>query len=159
MFHITIGTAAASPPNLEPDIRMTKAALLYADKVKLCSAHYSTWIYALEQRDMSVEDMIKQTYEIEEMIPYLLRSKAEINTALLQNRAARASLRSESPTAEDIAFREGTKKIGAQHYEDLKARFATLDLEKAQSEFNAAIKAGLLEIHRFHIKETETIGA
>jgi hypothetical protein len=41
----------------------------------------------------------------------------------------------------------------------LKSRFGTLDLEKAQREFDAAINAGLLEIHRFEIMETENIAA
>src|SRR6266480_2975858 len=107
MFHVTIGTAGSEPPTLEPDIQMTKAALLYADKVRLCSAHYSTWIYALEQRDMSVEDMIRQTYEVREMIPHLLSGKHEIAVALLQNHAALASLITKNPTADDLAFREG----------------------------------------------------
>src|SRR5258706_14511594 len=100
MFHVTIGTAGSEPPTLEPDIQMTKAALLYADKVRLCSAHYSTWIYALEQQDMSLEDMIKTTYEVEEMIPHMFSSKREIALALLQSRNSRASLRSKNPTAE-----------------------------------------------------------
>lgn len=159
MFDTTIGTAGTEPPTLEPDIRMTKAALLYADKVKLCRAHYSTWIYALEGRDMSVEDMIKQTYEFEEMIPHLFADKAEVLTALMQNRAARESLRSQNPTPADLALREEKKKIGASHFEELKNRFGTLDLEGAQTEFDSAIKAGLLEIHRFHVMETENIGA
>jgi len=138
---------------------MTKAALLYADKVRLCSAHYSTWIYALEQKDMSLEDMIKLNYEMEETIPHLFSSKREVAVALFQNRMARASLLSKTPTAEDLAFREKTKEIGEQQFQDLKRRFRTLDLEKAQREFDVAIKAGLLEIHRFEIMETENIAA
>jgi len=159
MFHVTIGTAGSEPPTLEPDIQMTKAALLYADKVRLCSAHYSTWIYALEQKDISVSDMIKQTYEFEEMIPHMFSNKVEIELALFGVRRARQSLRSKNPTAQDIALREETKKIGAQQFQDLKTRFGTLDLERALSEFDCAIKAGLLEIHRFEIMETENIGA
>ncbi len=41
MLHITIGTAPTEPPSLEPDLRMVKVALLYADKVILCSSGYS----------------------------------------------------------------------------------------------------------------------
>jgi len=159
MFHVTIGTAGSDPPTLEPDIQMTKAALLYADKVRLCSAHYSTWIYALEQRDMSLEDMIKQTHETFEMIPHLLSNKREIALALLQNRMALASLRAKNPTPEDMAFREGMKEIGEEQFKDVKSRFSTLDLERAQSEFDCAINAGLLEIHRFEIMESENIAA
>jgi hypothetical protein len=159
MFHITIGTAGSEPPTLEPDIQMVKAALLYADKVTLCSAHYSTWIYAFEQRDMSVEDMVKHLNEMDEMIPHMFSNKLEIAITLFQNRMARASLQSKNPTSDDLAFREGMKELGEQQFQDLKSRFPTLDLEKAHSEFDLAIKAGLLEVRRFEIMETENIGA
>jgi hypothetical protein len=159
MFHITIGTAGAEPPTLEPDLRMTKAALLYADNVKLCSAHYSTWISVLAMRDMSLDDLVKETYEAEEMIPHMYSSKEEIAYTLYANRKARESYQSKNPTVKDILFWLESKKLHAQQYKKFKSRLKTLDLEKAQKEFDQAVKAGLLEIHRFPIMETENIGA
>jgi hypothetical protein len=47
----------------------------------------------------------------------------------------------------------------AQQYEDFKRRLHALDLEKAQKEFDHAVKAGLLEIHWFPLAETENVGA
>jgi hypothetical protein len=160
VLHITVATAGAEPPTLESDIRMTKAAVLYADKVRLCSAHYSTWIFALEQRDMTLEDMIKTTREVEEMIPHMsFSSKAEMLIALMQNRAARQSLESQNPTAHDLELRAGLKQVGEWQFEDLRKRHPTLDLEEAQLQLEPAVKSGVLEIHRFPVMEKENIGA
>ena len=41
----------------------------------------------------------------------------------------------------------------------MKEQWPTLDVENAEKEFNAAVRAGLLDIHRFAIMETENIGA
>jgi hypothetical protein len=104
MFHITIGTAGADPPTLEPDLRMVKAAILYADKAKLCSAHYSTWNFGLEMKDPSLETLINQTYEMDEMIPHMFSDPKEIASALRANRRARESFQSKNPTVKDVMF-------------------------------------------------------
>lgn len=159
MFHITIGTAGADPPTLEPDIHMVKAALLYADKVRLCSAHYSTWIFLLSMKDASLEDLIAQTYEIEEMIPHMFSTPEEIATELLRNRLARHSLQSKNPTAKDLQLRNDLKKLNAQQYEEFRKQMPSLDVESAAKEFESPVNAGLLEIHRFRLMESENIGA
>lgn len=159
MFHITIGTVGAELPTLEPDLRMTKAALLYADKVRLCSAHYSTWISVLAKRDISLDDLVKETYKLEEMIPHMYSSQEEIVSALYANRKARESFQSKNPTVKDILFWLDSKKLHIQQYEAFKSKYRTFDLEKAQKEFDYAMKAGLLDIHRFTVMETENIAA
>ena len=127
MFHITIGTAGADPPTLEPDIHMVKAALLYADKVRLCSAHYST--------DVSLEDLIAQTYEIEEMIPHMFSTPEEIATELFRSRLVRQSLQSKNPTVKDLQLRNDLKKLNAQQYEEFRRQWPSLDVESAAKEF------------------------
>lgn len=159
MFHITIGTAGADPPTLEPDIHMVKAALLYADKVRLCSAHYSTWIFLLSMKDASLEDLIAQTYEIEEMIPHMFSTPEEIATELFRSRLVRQSLQSKNPTAKDLQLRDDLKKLNAQQYEEFTRQWPSLDVESAAKEFESAVNAGLLEIHRFRLMESENIGA
>lgn len=150
MFHITIGTIGGElPPTLEPDLRMTKAALLYADKVRLCSSTYSTWISALGKKNMSLEDLIQQTYKLDEMIPYMYHTQADITSALKANRLSRESFQSPNPTVKDVMFYLDNKRLGAKQYEEFKRRFDTLDLDNTQQEFDRAVKAGLLEIHQF----------
>lgn len=154
MFHITIGTIGGElPPTLEPDLRMTKAALLYADKVRLCSSTYSTWISVLAKKDMTLEDLIQQTYKLDEMIPYMYDTQAEIASALKANRLSRESFQSPNPTVKDVMFYLDSKSLDAKQYEEFKTRFDTLDLDNIQQEFDRAVKAGLLEIHQF--RETE----
>lgn len=159
MFHITVGTAGANPPTLKPDIHMVKAALLYADKVRLCSAHYSTWIFLLSMKDASLDDLIAQTYEIEEMIPHMFATPEEIATELFRNRLVRHSLQSKNPTPKDLELRDDLKKLNAQQYEELIKKWPSLDVEGAAKEFTPAVNAGLLEIHRFPLMESENIGA
>jgi hypothetical protein len=154
MFHITIGTIGGElPPTLEPDLRMTKAALLYADKVRLCSSIYSTWISWLAKKNMSLDDLIQQTYKLDEMIPHMYRTQAEIAEALRANRLSRESFQSPNPTVNDFMFYLDTKRLNAKQYEEFKTRFYTLDLDNIQQEFDRAVGAGLLEIHQF--RETE----
>jgi hypothetical protein len=159
MFHITIGTAGANPPTLEPDIKMVKAAVLYGDKARLCSAHYSTWNFLLSMKDATVEDMIAQTYENEEMIPHMFSSAEEVRIALMQNRLARAALESVNPSPKDLDFRREFKQLYARQFEEFKKDWPSLDKERAQDQFDVAVGEGLLEIHRFHLAETENIGA
>src|SRR3989442_14961233 len=129
MFHITIGTAGAHPPTLEPDIRMVKAALLYGDKVRLCSAHYSTWIFLLGMKDATLEDLIAQSNEVEETIPHMFSTLEEARLALLQNRLARRSLEAKNPTPKDLEFRRGLIEINAQQFEEFRKEWPTLDVE------------------------------
>lgn len=149
MFHITIGTIGGElPPTLEPDLRMTKAALLYADKVRLCSSTYSTWISLLAKKNMTLEDLIQQTYKLDEMIPYKYRTQAEIASALRANRLSRESFQSPNPTVKDVMFYLESKRLEATQYEEFTKRFDKLDLDNTQQEFDRAVKAGLLEIHQ-----------
>ena len=159
MFHITIGSAGAHPPTLEPDIQMVKAALLYGDKARLCSAHYSTWVFLLSMKNPTLEDLIAQSHEVEEMIPHMISNPEEARIALFQNRLARHSLKTKNPTAKDLEFRRELIKMNSQQFDEMRKQWPDLDVERAQREFDVAVKAGLLEIHRFPLMETENIGA
>lgn len=138
---------------------MVKAALLYADKTKLCSANYSTWMPELANKNITVDQLLNQAYEIEEMIPYMFSDPREIDYNHWVSKQAINTLKSKNPTEKDLKFIAESKQLALQQYEDLKRRFPKLDLEKTNEEFETAVKANLLEIHAFKINESENIGA
>ncbi len=111
MLHITIGTAPVMPPTLEPDLRMVKVALLYADKVKLCSAGYSAWMPELLDKDKTTEQLIKETFKMEEMIPYLVTEKDERIFQITIQRTARKLLLKDNLTKEESEIIDKYRKI------------------------------------------------
>src|SRR5688572_30591348 len=139
ILHITVGTAGAHPPTLDHDIQMVKAALLYGDRARLCSANYSTWLFLLSMKDASLEDLIAQTRELEEMIPHMLSTPEEVQIALLQSRHARHALETKHPTPKDLEFRRELKKLKARQFNEFREQWPSLDIEKAQHEFNVAV--------------------
>ncbi len=93
------------------------------------------------------------------MIPHMFSTPEEVRIALIQNRLARLSLESNNPTPKDIEFQRELREMNAHQYEEFKKQWPTLDVQNAQKEFDSAVKAELLEIHRFEIMGAENIGA
>lgn len=158
MFHITIGVSSQTPPSMDVDLRMVKAAILYADKAKLCSSNYSTWMPVLLRKNITIKEQLKQLDGIEEAIPYMFHTQREIDQALSSIRRAKKSLQTKNPSIKDLQYRISAKKLAAQQYEDFEKKFK-LNLEEANKTLDRAVQAGLLEIHSFKILESENLAA
>ncbi len=156
MLHITIGTAPTEPPSLEPDLRMVKVALLYADKVILCSSGYSSWMPLFVNRDKTIEQAIKETYDLEEMIPKLLKDSEAIRLFLKFTRMARKILQSKNPSEQELKFIKWYQEISSKPFEVFNTEFPTLNLKEVNDELEIAVKTGFLEIHK-HLSKINVI--
>ena len=60
-FHITVGTSIepGGKPDLKHDLRLLKAALLYGDKVKLCSLGSSLVMHLAQYRKLTSDEIIQ----------------------------------------------------------------------------------------------------
>ena len=58
LLHITIGAAPDPSFDLTHELRLLKAALLYADKVKLCSLSSSALVMLLSLKNLSEDDLL-----------------------------------------------------------------------------------------------------
>jgi hypothetical protein len=63
-LHITIGAAIQQGANLEHDIRLTKAAILYGDEATLCSFGSAMLIGVLAFTEMGMEDRLQFLAEV-----------------------------------------------------------------------------------------------
>ncbi len=146
------------PPALENDLRMVKATILYADKAKLCSAGYSTWMPTFFNRNKTIEQMIKQTYDLEEAIPRIVVDNVVVNDFLKFIRGVRKILQIKNPTDEELKTITFFQQTFSMECEYINTKFPTLNLEFANTELKTAVNSGLLEIHRFELNENENIG-
>jgi hypothetical protein len=63
-FHITVGVHPQSDLNLAHDLALLKAALLYADKVKLCSATATLLILAAQIPTLNDDQLLEMVREV-----------------------------------------------------------------------------------------------
>lgn len=159
MLNITIVTAIETEPSrltLENDLRLIKAALLYADHAKLCSAASSIWIPIIAYKDMAPD---VQLARLEKLLPLIVHDDREMQLALYHIERSREALKKKNPSIEDRFYRIQAKKLVTGSQEYFKRQFAALDLEGTFRNLERAIREELLEIHDFITLDGAYLGA
>jgi hypothetical protein len=151
-FHITVSTAPKSKFNIENDLRLVKASLLYGDRVKLCSAPASL---ILKMRGFAYLPVMEQITMMEQMSVFAeVDPKDEfkgVATALkeLLNKKYRGT--------KENQLLLGMKKNLPLIWEESMEKHKMVMQPALARELELAVKSELLELHDFQIlKDTQT---
>jgi hypothetical protein len=143
-FHITIGSSPVAELTLENDMRMVKAALLYADKVKLCSFMSSMMLLMMAFKELKPKQQIEF---LESVVPMLVSDKSEVDNLLTGLRTYKQFGRSKNLTKQELLLRAKLQPKIRQMWTDL-GNVVTQMLEKAGADSLVyAIRSNLLELH------------
>jgi hypothetical protein len=147
-FQITIGTHPSSKISLEQDVRLTKAALLYAGQVRLYSLTASMMLMILKLGDINPRQQLRF---MEMTIPFLA-SEEEARRTLTQLKRIK-NLR--------FKGRQGRVLLGqfeqllAEQWTAVKEKAVEIAQEAGIRSIDRAVESGLLELHTF--KGTDSI--
>jgi hypothetical protein len=145
-FHITIGTSPSGKLDLKQELRLVKAALLYADHTKL----YSLTASMMQMISRLGDSSLKQQLDLFEMVvPYLAPedSAAELLAGL--ERYKRLVRQRTIRNRRDQLFKTGFQRILAKYSDDIKDKATELARDAGIDSINLAVESGLLELHTF----------
>lgn len=144
-FHITIGTHPSKGINLEQDVRLIKAGLLYADKIKLYSLTASMIQMFLRMRDIYPN---QQLMFIQKVIPYMT-SRKEAKNILEFLKRYRKNLRNKHPTKNELIIRTQLKTLLEEQWCNLIKIINDKTKNAGNDSVTSALQSGLLELHIF----------
>jgi hypothetical protein len=148
VFHITVGTSPQTHGgiNLQSELRLLKAALLYADRVKFCSLSSSLLISLLQLGQLSGEDILRvvaqglNNPDLDAALAFydkLKRKKRRNKQELITARQLTAKLRNFQEEARS-RLEKSARQAGIEHLE-------------------AAIKTGVVELQIFQGADFEQL--
>ncbi|HKZ81475.1 MAG TPA: hypothetical protein VJ124_24615 [Pyrinomonadaceae bacterium] len=142
-LHITIGVYPAKDANLRQDIKLIKAALLYADRVTIYSPSAALLQIATRLGDLSETEQLRF---LEMVAPYVASSSdaAKIVDGLRKLRDPRFS---QSPQGRLI--KSALLKQFASSWEEIRRVVNNLAETAGMREVVEALSSGMLEIHQF----------
>ncbi|MGB9299607.1 MAG: hypothetical protein WCD51_03330 [Anaerolineae bacterium] len=150
-LHVSIGTAPSGTATLEQELRLLKAALLYADSVKLYSVTASMLTMALRVGDVGHTLQLELLHKV---IPYL-RSSAEARQLQEGIRRYERSLRNKHPPHHELASRRVFRETLNEHWTRLKRAAVELSRTAGIAGIQQAVDLGLLELHTFEGTDTD----
>lgn len=134
-FHITIGAHPSGRISLEQDLRLVKAALLYADNVKLYSPTASMMSMVLALEDTTPEQQLRF---VEILIPHIC-SRRESRKLLGQLRRY----------GTDPTFRPHLRGVVAEQWNMVRQEAISVSRDAGFDNLVRAVEAGVLELHTF----------
>jgi hypothetical protein len=143
-FHITIGTYPTGGLSLEQELQLVKAALVYADRVKLYSLTASLLFMMLRQREFTPDQQLKL---LEIVVPYLASEQ--------DARGVQASLAEYKHGFPDRsrhqrrALQKQFPRLLAQQWKTVEKTAIELAKQAKADSIERAVQAGLLELHTF----------
>lgn len=150
-FHITVGISPSKGLSLEEDIRLIKAALLYADNVKLYSHVSSMMMALLKLKEFPPE---KQLSFWKNIIPYVT-SRRKCKQSLSNIKRYKGIQKNPHPSREDLQFLKATEELNKKQWE----HFTNLALDTADkagvNSLKRVLNSGLLQIHSFKDLESD----
>lgn len=152
-FHITIGASPQSEINLENDLRLVKAALLYADRVTLCSLQSSMILTIQSVGNLSKD---QQMDLFESLVSSMVSDAVKVAAILKLLQVYRQVSRKKYRTRNDILLQRQVGVAIESGWADLKR---TIDQITEQSGINGivqSVEAGLLDLHIFQSTDTES---
>lgn len=150
-FHITIGAAPHGSTNLEHDLRMVKAALLYGDAAKLCSPTSSIMLQVLVLGELKT----KQQLEFLESIAPQLTKDVEQVTRVQQAINVYRQLNRKSGTGKrlnqaELKLQMMLKQGFTEQWVGVKEIVNKMAEEAGAAGLIRALQSGLLELHPFN---------
>jgi hypothetical protein len=143
-LHISVGVHPTDDLDLDKELRMLKAALLYADKVKLYSPKVPS-IQAISRfQDFSPELRLKF---LERIIPYLSPENAQKLSSSLED--YKQLLGREKLDHHELQRKREFEGKLEREWCDIAEQANTFVCESQLDQIDSAIKAGVLELHDF----------
>ncbi|MCI0549554.1 MAG: hypothetical protein L0287_01225, partial [Anaerolineae bacterium] len=149
-LHITIGVHPSDELDFGPELRLIKSALLYADKIKLCSLQAS--ILRAVNRSAHLPD--KRRFElVEQVIPYLVDDPKKTARVAKNIRDLRDPRQMGQPhvKANKVQFTETAN----QAWSAIQQVLSDLSKNAGWDELQVAIHSGIVESHVFEDERTE----
>ena len=144
-LHITIVTHPAGAMDLEQELRLAKAALLYADRVKLYSLKASMLQAAAHVGDLSPRHQLRI---IEGVAPFLM--SGEESRSLIEGlQAYKGPARTKRRTREQLLRSKKFEALLKQQWEHVKQVGQSKAREAGLTLLEPATQLGLLELHCF----------
>lgn len=146
-FHITIGATPKGGVNIEHDLRMLKVALLYADRVKLCS------VSSLIVKKMNDIEALSPKDRIEFVLPFaraagISEEVVETLRQLEEIISSPRSLRRKMPPEIRSNFQELKRQHGNLVI-DLTSKVKQMAEDGGVEGLETALRSGLVELHQF----------
>lgn len=152
-FHITVGTFPSDKPNLNQEIKLVKAALLYADRVKL----YSLTASAI--RMTAKTNALRLIYRVDllEKVAKSISSEDSAKRLLTLWSQYRELSKKKYLNKQELIRKNQFERLLAQNWDQAGDVANKMVKESKIEKLNQAIDLGLLELHTF--KDTDTSDA
>ncbi len=146
MFHITVGCAPEPKLLLAHDVRILKAALLYADRVKLCSLSTSLILMILALGNLKPEQQLEF---LEAVLPLRETDPKRADENLSNFRYLRELSKKRYLNKRELAARMEFKKTLRQMWGQLRIDLEKWALDAGAQGIAQAYDTGLVEFHVF----------
>lgn len=151
MFHITVSSAPPTDFSLEHDLRMVKAALLYADKVKLCSPISSFLVGLLSLKKFNIKEQLDLHASL---ISMLVKDKQQVADVLATVETYKVLFSKKRPSIEDLfaiaKFRPKLDKLWSNLLNAVNTKLNETEVRA----LIVAIEEGVLDVHLFGLTHT-----
>lgn len=151
LLHITIGTHPTKELELNQEIKLTKAALLYADRVKLYSLTSSVLSMASRFGDLPIEHQIRV---LENVIP-LISSQQETKGVVEILRKYKEIANQKKLTGDNLALKKHVEHLLEMNRSSMEDVANTIIQSSKILEMKNAVSAGVLELHQFENANTD----
>lgn len=146
MFHITIGSSPKPDLSLEHDLRLIKAALLYADQVKLCSLTSSMLLSVMFLRDLKDPQKIEF---LESVIPAVHPDPQQAAAALANLQLMKQVRRGKNPSKQELLLRARVKPQLARSWDNLKETIDRMLKDAGMDNLLRVTETNMLQLHMF----------
>ena len=144
-FHISVGVQPTDDLNLDRELRMVKAAILYADKVKLYSLKVPSILAISRFNNFPLNLRLEF---LERVIPYFSSkdSARKLSTSLNDYKKI---MHKEKLDIHELQLKNEFEKKLEQEWEGIVEQTNKFVQGSQVNQINSAIKAGVLELHEF----------
>jgi hypothetical protein len=146
-LHITIGSSPATELNLQDDMAMVKAALLYGDQVKLCSPTSSMMLMLAACQNLKPDQVLEI---LEPVVPVLVQDPGQAsNLIAFFHQYKRFGKQKRHLSKQELLLRVQLQSQLAKTAKELQATIERMLIAAGFESLIEAIQTGMLELHVF----------
>jgi hypothetical protein len=153
-LHFTIGAAPSGEVSLDHDLRLVKAALLYADSAKLCSYTSSLLLYMLQMAEFDTDQRLEL---LESVIPYLFADEEEAKRVLERFRIYKLLVTPKNPVGLSLYKQFQLWSHIEKTWEDLREIIHAMAAKAGMDGLLDALRSGLIELHTFQTSRSHDV--
>src|SRR5258706_1498426 len=150
LLHITIGTHPAKELSLEQEIKLTKTALLYADRVKLYSLTSSALKMASQFGNLPLSYRLRDLEQVTRVISSHTGSEKLVDFFS----SFRELSNKRYLSSKELVFKKQVEKMLNSQWDEIQQVASKIIQNSRIGELDKAIEDGILELHTF--KNTNT---